>query len=121
MVKISVEGDNLILSIQGMHKVWALKGKIEVPLSSVKSFQAAPDQSRWPAGLRLPGTFVPGVITAGSYYLPDTKEWTFWDVADTQNVIIIEFTDAPYTRAIIEVEDPGAAIETLSAAVGAEE
>ncbi|MEL6348826.1 MAG: hypothetical protein AAFV53_37325, partial [Myxococcota bacterium] len=39
MVKISIEGNNLILAVQGMHKVWALKAKIEVPLSSVVSLR----------------------------------------------------------------------------------
>jgi hypothetical protein len=33
-------------------------------------------------GLRMPGTHLPGVIIAGSYYYYQQGKWAFWDVHD---------------------------------------
>ncbi len=41
----------------------------------------------------------------------------FWDVHNPENTIVIELKDERYNELIIEVADPGAALELVKAAL----
>jgi K+/H+ antiporter YhaU regulatory subunit KhtT len=59
------------------------------------------------------GTHVPGVLTAGTFY-QDGKR-IFWDVHNTDNVVVIRLKDERYDEFIVEVDDPKAAVELVKA------
>jgi len=54
----------------------------------------------------MPGTNVPGVITAGTFY-QDGKR-VFWDVHNPEKTIIIDLHDERYNELVVEVDDPNA-------------
>ncbi len=57
-----------MFEVRGLHKVWALKSRLRIPLAHIRAVHADPTTARrLPVGLRLPGTHAPGLITAGSY------------------------------------------------------
>ncbi len=58
---------------------------------------------------------MPGVITAGTFY-QDGKR-IFWDVHHPENTVVIELKDERYNELIVEVADPNAAVDLVSAAV----
>jgi hypothetical protein len=60
--------------------------------------------------LRMPGTYLPGVIKAGSYYRYRDGRWSFWDVCDRRKAVVIELRDEPYARLVVEVEEPRAVV-----------
>jgi hypothetical protein len=62
----------------------------------------------------MPGTYVPGILIAGTYY--KGGERFFWDVRKRQNTIVVELAGEPYHKLVIEVEDPSAEIARLKAA-----
>jgi len=63
------------------------------------------------------GTSLPGVIKAGDFLLEG--QWAFWDVHDPQKAITIKLADEHYTKLVIEVADPVAAVAQIEEAVQA--
>jgi roadblock/LC7 domain-containing protein len=63
----------------------------------------------------MPGTNIPGVLTAGTFY-QDGKR-VFWDVHNPENTVVIELNDERYSELIIEVADPQRAVEEVNAAL----
>jgi hypothetical protein len=54
--------------------------------------------------VRLPGSHIPGVITAGAYGTGDNR--TFWDVRRDDPVLVITCTESsPYRQIVLEVDD----------------
>jgi len=66
---------------------------------------------------KLLGTGLSGVIKAGGFYLDG--EWTFWDVHDPKKAIKITLAHEQYTKLVIEVTDPTAAVAKIEEAVQA--
>ena len=112
MVTIKKEDSNFIFEVNGMHKLWAFKSQITIPVDNIFSaHQNFETIGSW-KGFRIPGTHIPFVITAGTFYKSGKK--IFWDVVNTDNCIIVELKDADYNQLIIEVENPTEAINILT-------
>jgi hypothetical protein len=102
----------LIVHVCGMDRLWALKSRLEIPLSHVVGAEVDPEISReWHKGIRAGGTHVPEVITAGTFY--QEGERVFWDVHDPEKTLVIQLRDERYTRLVIEVEDPRATVAAI--------
>lgn len=68
MVDLNVADGKLVVRVEGMDKLWALRSSLEIPLQHVAGVRSDPESAReWFHGLRMPGTNIPGVITAGSF------------------------------------------------------
>ncbi len=118
MVVLHVDGDVLDIQVQGAHKLWALKSSLRIPLSDVRSVRHDPERasSAWP-GLRIPGTHIPFVYTAGTYYQSDFRP-DFWTVRHADQAIVIQCaSDAAYDEIIVEVEDPLATVALIEDAL----
>jgi hypothetical protein len=114
MVTIAVEGDRLVLAVEGWDKLWALRSRVEIPLAHVRGAHADPEVSIGLfAGLKLAGTHVPGVLSAGTFVHRDGL--VFWDVHDPARAIVIDLDHEHYRRLVVEVEDPAAAVRTIEA------
>jgi hypothetical protein len=116
MATIMVEGDRLKIRLSGWQAWFALKREIDVALSNVISAQAGTLTSKRPDGIRLPGTYVPGVITAGSYWWKE-HGWSFWSVRHDERAIDIRLHDERYNRVVIEVAYPDATATMIAEAV----
>ena len=108
MVEIEVTSEKLSMTVKGLDKVWALKSKIEVPLehvSDVESYRSYETHNEYAGQVswRVPGTYVPGVIKAGSYY---QGAWAFWDVHNRDKAIVITLVEEHYKLLIVEVDNP---------------
>jgi len=115
---IEMTGDSLVVHIEGMDKLWSLKSRLEIPLANVVSAASASAEARnWLHGIRVGGSHVPGVVTAGRFYSHD--QLVFWDVHDPDKAIGIELRDERYARLVIEVADPEAEIRRISQSVPA--
>jgi|SRR5579884_1082352 len=116
MVAVSVQGTHVIIEIEGWDKLWAFKSRLEIPLEHIKSVRADPESARgWWHGFRIPGTQIPGIITAGSYY--QSEGMVFYDVHDPERTIVFELDHEHYKRLVVEVESPGVAVATIQAAL----
>jgi len=116
MVDLSISGGNLVLHVRGADKLWAFRSSLEIPLAHIAKIRADTVIAHgWWHGFRIPGTNVPGVLTAGTFY-QDGKR-VFWDVAVPDNTVVIELKDERYNELIVEVADPKAAVEMVKAAL----
>lgn len=117
MVDLSISGGALCLNVRGADKLWAFKSSLEIPLQHIAGVRADPEAARgWWHGIRMPGTNLPGVLTAGTFY-QDGKR-VFWDVHDPEKTIVIELHDERYDQLIVEVSDPQAAVEMVKGSLG---
>jgi hypothetical protein len=79
------------------------------PLGHIAEIRADPAVAHgWWHGLRIAGTNIPGVLTAGTFY-QDGKR-VFWDIHNPENTVVIELKDERYNKLIVEVADPKAAV-----------
>ena len=116
MVDLSVAEGKLTLHVRGADKLWAFKSSLEIPLVHIAGVRADPETARgWYHGIRMPGTNVPGVITAGTFY-QDGKR-VFWDVHHPEKTIVIDLHDERYSELIVEVDDPAAAMKLIQTAL----
>jgi hypothetical protein len=67
MVDLSISGGNLVWHVRGADK-WAFKSSLEIPVAHVAEVRAdAAIAHAWWHGIRMPGTSIPGVLTAGTF------------------------------------------------------
>jgi hypothetical protein len=117
VAEVELAEDTLVIHVLGMDRLWALRSRLEIPLSHVSGAEAAPEVARrWWQGLRSGGTHVPGVITAGTFH--QEGERVFWDVPDPEKAIVIRLRDERYERLVIEVEDPPVTVAAIQEALG---
>jgi cytochrome c-type biogenesis protein CcmH/NrfG len=115
VVEIEVTGGVITFRVLGLHKLWALRSSVRVPLRSIVEAQLGEAVARelW-KGWRLPGTAFPGVITAGSYL--KSGEWTFWDVVHPAKSLLVTLRDHRYARLVVEVADPSKEMRRINEA-----
>ncbi len=111
MVTIEKKADNFVFEVKGLHKLWALKSEISIPSNNIIRAYPNTENLNWIMGLRLPGTHIPGLITAGTYIVKDGT--IFCDVMDHKKSIVVELRDESYKRLIIEVDNVDEAIRIL--------
>jgi hypothetical protein len=100
MARVTVENGELRVEIEGLHKIWALRGGITVPLDHVRGATAGHNIVSEPKGLRAPGTHIPGVFVAGTFHKNGEK--IFWDVRDATRAVVIELRDESFARLVLE-------------------
>jgi hypothetical protein len=119
MVDYSIRDGVLTLEILGLHKLWALKRRLELPLAQIREVRRSdPNRDRvtfpW---IRMPGTYFPGLIAAGTFYRGKVRG--FWDVSNFRRAITLELEGGRYDRVVVEVADPERAVEAIRKATGA--
>jgi hypothetical protein len=118
MAEIEITATSLIIHIRGADRFFAFKSQLEVPLEHIATVEAGVPEARdfW-HGIRVIGTELPGVITAGAFV--HHGEWAFWDVHDPDKAIAIRLRDEHYAKLIIGVDGPSATTREINAAIHA--
>jgi hypothetical protein len=89
--------------------LWTMRRRIEVPIAAVTEVRVVRREQAPKPGLRLPGAYIPGVITAGSYGTGDAR--AFWDVRRAEEVLLIRCkVGSPYRSIVLEFPDPYAVL-----------
>ena len=106
--------DRLLVRPVGLMRFWALSKGIDVPVLAITSIGVA-DRSELKIGFRAPGTYLPGVMTAGTYRSKGAKD--LWLVGRSRTLVVIGLMDQRYDHVVVQVEEPEAAVEALRAAL----
>jgi hypothetical protein len=112
VTKVGITDGMLAIEVQGWDKLWSMTSRLEIPLENVLDVRSA-DASV--GGVRLRGTCLPGVITAGTFL--QEGSWVFWDVHNPAKAIAVDLRDERYSKLIIEVVDPAETISALKHAL----
>jgi len=103
-MQLVIEEDTLKLTFEGMERFWAFKiSPVEVPLGWVEKAETSLPPSSWKT-LRAPGTFVPGLIKAGTYYTDRGKELWYATRGKREKPLTIELSQGPYKRIALTIE-----------------
>jgi hypothetical protein len=101
-MKLTTGNGVLRLRLEGWEKFLAVKRTIELPLSHVRSVStSAPRSGFW--DIRMPGSFLPGVIKAGTYYSKRGKE--FWYATRKGGWLVIELKGESYRRIVLTTKE----------------
>jgi hypothetical protein len=104
---------NLILRMEGMDEVWALKSELTIPLKHITEVRMDEEVVRgWYHGIKFPGSNIPGILTAGTFY-QDGKR-VFWDIHHPEAAVVISLTHESYSELVIEVEDPQGLVRDIN-------
>jgi len=116
VVEISIDGDKAVFEVEGWHKLWSLRSRLEIPLAHIKSIRPDPHPAMgWFAGLKVAGTDIPNIFRAGIFY--QEGNFVFWDVHDPEKTIVIDLEAEHFAKLIVEVADPRAAARLLEDAI----
>src|SRR5437588_286116 len=113
MTRVTTSDNKLVIEVQGWNKLWALKRRLEIQLEHISGVRLAEDERV--RGIRAPGTYIPGVISTGTFHLIGKK--VFWDVHHPARAIAIDLHDERYTTLVLEVADSEATICEIQRAI----
>jgi hypothetical protein len=101
-MKLHLENSTLNIELNTSEKVLSLPGSLAIPWTHITEVKAAEPASNW-WDIRAPGTFLPGVIKAGTYYTRRGKE--FWYYPKGKKPLVLELRDENYKRIILGLDD----------------
>src|SRR4051794_41189497 len=111
MTSVEITGDQLVVTMRGLDRLWSLRRRVVVPLVHVRGATADPGVTRASAGIRAPGTHLPRVITAGTYFKDGDR--TLWNLRASQQPVVVELTGEHFTRLVLGVDDAPATPERI--------
>jgi hypothetical protein len=106
----------LHVAFAGLDVVWACRRHVDIPLTAVAGVRVLPlaEALADKPLVRAPGTYLPGVVVAGTYRAPRRRP-QLWCVHAADQVLAIDLTDAAaHERIVLEVADPAAVAAELS-------
>jgi hypothetical protein len=115
MPRLELTECELIVHLSSWEALAAVHKSIRVPLANVRG--ATDDEGfRGPAlGLRAPGTNIPGIISAGTYYRNGDKQFVF--VTRGKHPVVVELSGERWARIVLGVGDARDAAGKINAAV----
>jgi hypothetical protein len=117
MPRLELTGRELIVHLRWWESLLALRPSVRVPLAHVRGATEDNGFRGLALGLRIPGTHVPGVISAGTFLRDGDKQFVF--IRPRLQTVVIEMTDDAWTRLIIGVRDARAEAARINAAISA--
>jgi hypothetical protein len=116
VVEVTINGGRAVFDVKGMHKLWAFRSQLEIPVEHITAVEVDPAQvGRWWHGVKVLGTEFPGLFGAGTFYYHG--QLVFWDVNDPTRTIIVSLDHERYKKLIVEVADPDVTAAALRAAI----
>lgn len=105
-MRIDIEQDALVLRWQGLEQLWAFRFSKEVRLEKSQVRRALNElpPSTWKE-LRAPGTMLPGVIKAGTYYNDRGKELWYATGSKRTSPLTIELEGNTFDRVVVTIDD----------------
>jgi len=116
MVELWISREHLVVHLVGLDRLWAFTNRLTIPFEHIRCAHDDPEirsEGPWLGAGRTDGT-LGWTVAAGPMYVRDhpggRKTHEFWDVHDPDKAIVIELEGEPYTRLVVEVDDPERAI-----------
>jgi hypothetical protein len=101
-MRISIGNKSVVVSLSPLEKLLSFRfTDIVIPYSSIRSFfNATPPHTTWNE-FRFPGSFLPRVIKAGTFYSSRGKEFWYVSYFRSPFYLTVELNDSRYDRIIL--------------------
>jgi hypothetical protein len=103
-MNLQITDTSIILQLDWHERLWAfhLSPRIDIPIASIRGVTVNEPRMEWYA-LRAPGTALPGVFVAGTYYTRRGRE--FWYVSRNPNYLVLDIEGEYYKRIVLTLAD----------------
>ena len=109
MVKIAVDRNDVLITLDTKEKLLAVRRKISIPKKNIVSVSTEKAKPSW-LSFKM-GTHVPRGFMAGTFWTRKGK--AFYYVRDFTKCVTLHLKDHEYSKVVIEVEDKEAVAKEL--------
>jgi hypothetical protein len=102
-VNIVIDENVLRIELSSLERILTFHGSFKIPISQIGEISTDLLPPTWKE-IRAPGTAIPGLTKAGTYYTSRGKE--FWTLKKNDNPIRIELKNNKLKRLILGINDP---------------
>jgi len=102
-MNLNIVDQKLRIELEWYEQLWAftLDKVWQIPLNHITSVSTDEPPSSW-TEIRAPGTALPGVIKAGTYYSSRGKE--FWYVTRDRDYLVLGLRDEAYQKIVLTLD-----------------
>ncbi|SOZ09764.1 hypothetical protein [Cupriavidus taiwanensis] len=115
MPRLELTDRELVVHLTPWESIWSLRRGFRVPLAQVRGATEDNGFDGRALGLRLPGTYLPGLIAAGTFIKSGDKQFVY--TSRKLQTIVIELARNDWARLVIGVPDARAEAARINAAV----
>ncbi|HEX8003866.1 MAG TPA: hypothetical protein VF519_14360 [Mycobacteriales bacterium] len=111
--RVDLDGHDVVVTITGSDRLWALKRELRIPRNQITNAVAVDRKAVPRAWLRLGGTSLLGVISAGRFWGRGGMQFRMY--RGGRRLLMIETTGS-YPRVVLETDDPAGDADRILAA-----
>lgn len=115
MPSLELTSHELVVHLTAWGSLWSLRRSFSVPLSQVRGATEDNGFGGAALGVRIPGTYFPGLIAAGTFIKGSDKQFVY--TRRKLQTIVIELAGNHWARLVIGVPDARAEATRINAAV----
>ena len=116
MARVKIENDQLVITVQGIRKFFAMKSEISVPLANVESVTTGLEWKDLPKTLdKVLGTNSNELYYGGRFRQDGDK--VFYDLLRKEEAIVITLKNENFNRLIIGCETPNETVNLIQQAL----
>ncbi len=117
-MELSIDRDRLQIDLNPWERMLAFffNQTLEIPLNHIRQATLTKPETDW-KDVRLPGTFLPGIVKAGTYYTSRGRE--FWVVTRDEDCLTLELEDEFYKKIVLTIEQSQVWRDRINQAKGA--
>ncbi len=113
-MQLNLDNGQLNIKLSILEKILSVRGSLKIPLDRIDRATTEAPKTTW-REIRAPGTFMPWVIKAGTYFTNRGKE--FWYVTRLRNHLTMELKKGFYNRIVLSLRDNQQWADKINAAV----
>ena len=114
-MRLSIEDSALKVRLSLLEKVLSVRGSFRIPLDHIAGASTWRPRTTW-REIRASGSYVPGVIKAGTYFTGRGRE--FWYTTRGDRVLNIELNSGFYRRLVLTLDGNQEWADRINATVG---
>lgn len=113
-MKVDITPEQITVTMSVFETPFAMKRRLEIPTRHVTSASAMDRGELHRPLVRAPGTYVPGLLSYGSFGVGEGRE--FWAVPGRPRLLVIDVHDWQYSKVVLATSDPDQMAATINAA-----
>ena len=110
MTKIAIEPGSVNIVLTGFDMLLSFKHFLHIPRDRISRAYLYDGKINTPFW-KMPGTYIPWLISAGTFYSRGRKE--FWNTRHGRKGIVLELNNAGYSRIVLSLDKPEAILKLL--------